>query len=328
MNGYFRQQFNGSDVRQTGQANGAADNILLMDSQQGAMGHAAMPGSQSLDEIVSRNSKEMRRGSVSIPFNNDEPSLEPNLRRMAMMEFNATSPMSPLEVFSFEGNPNVGVAGMMRPSTNLSRHNSDSQLGRQTLPGHISLNTQLQNHNSQPFSAIAPPSSAFTSPLANNHGIDLDMTSPYLGSTLPVSMDLSDQSMNAMINTDPSTVNFFPQPQYASPVVAPSLRQNFARPSKTAGMNMINPNVTQKESFEGDEAQNAMSTTPEAPSQNQDHLVRTSQTLHTANQTPSSQDTNMSLGQDSQVQSQKVMQPQLPNNINDVKFHWTTPPGE
>lgn len=327
MNGFYRRQYNGSEIRQRPQNNNENEGVLMIDPQQGGMSTAGITGSQSLDEIVSQNSKEIHGGGVSVPFSDGQP-LDTDLRRMAMMDFNGTSPVSPLDLFQYDTSANTPVDNLMRPVGNLTRHNSGSHINRQAVPGHIALNTQLQDPNAQPFAGIGPSSSTFASPLAINSGIDSDMTSPYMASTMPVTMDLSDSAMNTMMNADPTTVSYFSHPHFSPPIAAPQLRQNFANQSKSNNMDMTNSNINQKDAFiHNDSPQSANAAQETLMPPQEAAAPRSSQSMNTPNQAPQNQMTNMQLKQDS-LPADKSVQTQLPNSMSDIKFNWTTPPGK
>lgn len=315
-------------MRQPAQGDGNDDGVLMMDSQQGSIGPAGMAGSHSLDEIVSRNSKELQRGGVALPFSNNGQPLDSDLRRMAMMDFHATSPVSPLDVFPYDTGANPPVDGMMRPVANLSRHNSDTQLSRHNISEQITLNTQLQEQNAQAFAGMGPQSSTFTSPLAVNPGIDLDMTSPFMTSNMPVTMDLSDSAMNAMMNADPATVNYFTQPQFSSSIAAPQIRQTFANTSKVTSMDFTNSNLNQKEPFMSNESPQSVNQVQEASISPPDaNVLKIPQAPSTSSQASPSQMANVQFKQGSSTPD-KAAQPQLPNSMNEMKFKWTTPPGK
>ena len=328
MNGFYRRQYNGSGIRQRSLNNNDNEGVLMIDPQQGGMSTAGMAGSQSLDEIVSQNSKEMQGGSVSVPFSNNGQPLDTDMRRMAMMDFNGTSPVSPLDILQYDTTANTPVDNMMRPVTNLARQNSELHLNRQAVPGHIALNTQLQDQNTQAFAGIGPSSSTFASPLAINSGIDSDMTSPYMTSTMPVTMDLSDSAMNAMMNADPTTMNYFPHPHFNPSMAAPQLRQNFANPSKSNNMEMSNSNVNRKDAFIHNDSPQSVNAAQDALMPPQESIVsRTPQAMNTSSQASPNQMTNMQFKQDS-LPTDKTAQTQLPNSMSEIKFNWTTPPGK
>ena len=314
-------------MHQPSHGNGNDDGVLMIDAQQDGMGSTGMAGSQSLDEIVSRNSKELQRGGVPVPFSNNGQPLEPGLRRMAMMDFNATSPVSPLDIYPYDTGANTPVDGMMQPAANLSRHNSETQLNRQNLSGHLALNTQLSDQHTQSFAGMGP-SSTFPSPLPVNPGIDLEMTSPYMASNMPVTMDLSDPTMSAMMNADPSAVNFFPQSHFNSSMAVPQMRQNFATISKTNPMGLTNSNVNQKEAFiSNNSPQSANAAHNQSMSPRDANVMKTSQAMNVSNQAPSSQMANIQFKQNS-IPSEKAAQSQTPNSMHEMKFNWTTPPGK
>ena len=327
MNGFYRRQYDGTGIRQPSNGNGNDDNVLMMDAQQGSVGSAGMPVSQSLDEIVSRNSKEIQRGGVPVPFSSNGQQLEPDLRRMAMMDFAGTSSVSPLDVFSYDSSANTPIDGMMRPAASLSRHNSETQLNRQNISGHLALNTQIPDQNPQAFAGLGPSSSTFPSPLPVNPAIDLDMNSPYMASHLPTPMDLSDTAMNAMMNADPATVNFFPHPQFSTSIAAPQMRQNFANPAKANAMDISTPNANQKESFISNQSPQSANATQAQSLSPHDGNIMTTQAQNASNQVPSTQATNAQFKQNS-ISSEKASQSRLPNSMNEMKFSWTTPPGK
>ena len=327
MNGFYRRQYDDTEIRQRSQNNNDNEGVLMIDPQQSSMSTAGMAGSQSLDEIVSQNSKEIQGGNVSVPFSNNGQPLDTDLRRMAMMDFNGTSPVSPLDVFQYDTSANTPVDNMMQPIANSTQHNSESHLNRQAVSGHIALNTQLQDQNAQAFGGIGPPSSTFASPLAINSGIDTDITSPYMTSTMPVTMDLSDSAMNAMMNADPAAVNYFPHPHFSPPISAPHLRQNFANSSKNSNIDMTNSNMNQKDAYIHSDSPQSVNAAREALMPPQEaNITRTSQAMSASNQAPSNQMTNMQFKEDS-LPTDKTGQTQLPNSMSEIKFNWTTPPG-
>ncbi|KAK7519950.1 blue-light-activated transcription factor [Phyllosticta citriasiana] len=174
-------------------------------------------GGQSLDDIVNQNSKVARRQSVPVQYgsNNRQTELEADLRRVSMMEFSGQAP-GQLDQYQFD------------PATTAPSMESVGDAYRRTVPfnrrrpsaGHLNIDTGYQSQQ-QSYTPMGPPSS-YASPA----GLDMDMTSPYVQSGMPMSMDMADPTLNSMMSGDGTPMNMFSGPQFASPMMGSPIGQD------------------------------------------------------------------------------------------------------
>ncbi|KAL1642732.1 hypothetical protein SLS58_005236 [Diplodia intermedia] len=210
MNGYYPIEQSGS-----------GDSMMGVMTQDG-MG-ADMVGGQSLDDIVNQNSKTMRRQSVPMHYNSAQPSgLEGDMRRVSMMEFSGASP-GQLDQFQFD--PATAAPNMDSMVGDAFARRDHGYQRRRPSSGDIGMDTRL--HNSQSgYGNMAPPGS-YASPLAPTSGLDMGMTSPYVSSGLPMSMNMTDPSLSMMNTGDGTPMSMFSQAQFASPMMGSPIGQDF-----------------------------------------------------------------------------------------------------
>lgn len=209
MNGYYPLDQSGS-----------GDNMMGVMNQDDM--NPNMVGGQSLDDIVNQNSKAMRRQSVPMHYSSGRPAdLESDMRRVSMLEFSGATP-GQLDQFQFD--PATAAPNMDSMVGDAFARRNHPYQRRRPSSGDIGIDTRL--HNSQPYGNMVPPGS-YASPLASTSGLDMGMTSPYVSSGLPMSMDMTDPSLGMMNPGDTTPLNMFSQAQFASPMMGSPIGQDF-----------------------------------------------------------------------------------------------------
>ncbi|KAK8236112.1 blue-light-activated transcription factor [Phyllosticta capitalensis] len=175
-------------------------------------------GGQSLDDIVNQNSKVARRQSVPVQYgsNNRQSELEADLRRVSMMEFSGSNP-GQLDQYQFDP---ATTAPSMESVGDAYRRTAAPFHRRRPSAGHLNIDTGYQNQQ-QSYTTMGPPSS-YASPA----GLDMDMTSPYVQSGMSMSMDMTDPTLNPMMQGDGTPMNMFSGPQFASPMMGSPIGQD------------------------------------------------------------------------------------------------------
>lgn len=210
MNGYQYGDsgYDGNGMSQDGQQD--MQNMMMMGGRAGmntaSSGDGGMTPSQSLDEIVnmnnmnntSMNPKMIRRQSMPQGYanttTNQGNSYNPGMRRInSMMEFNGSR--SPAENMNFSYNSGIP----MNQTGSISGGNTPTQgasvpiQSRRQNSNQLNLNTTFQNQQRN-YPAMMTANSSYGSP-ANQSGLDIDITSPYIDPSLNMQMDFSlDQS--------------------------------------------------------------------------------------------------------------------------------------
>ncbi|KAF1982040.1 hypothetical protein K402DRAFT_397929 [Aulographum hederae CBS 113979] len=215
MNGFYRP-YPQDELHQ--QNTGSRDNgpQTLGNPEDGGAG--GMVGGQSLDDIVTQNTKDMRRRSFPVQFGATPGAMDSDLRRMSMMGFGGGSPLD-----SFQFNPTTAQDLMM---SNQPPSGSPLNQNQGSGSNNLALNTQFSGQG-HAFGQLATPASAYASPLTTSTPLDMDMTGSYDQHGISMSMDMSDSPMaQDMMGGD------------MSPMMFPQQQQQFASPMLQSPMNM------------------------------------------------------------------------------------------
>ena len=315
MNGYP----GGSYVNGDFDPSEGADDMMNMLDADGNLSMSGMIGGESLDDIVSQNSKVMRRRSMPVQYGSTSPNLEGgDLRRVSMMDFPGTS-AAPMSNFRFDFTTAPPADGMINSAGPFSTSNHREEVRPESL-NPLDLNTQIANQTSI-FGPLGGSNSAFNSPMQPDGTLDMDMTSPYMAGDMPLAMDqamnLADSGLSHMITSD-GMQPVFPGSGYASPMVASPIQQDFtttiqAQPQDTGS----NAGTVTHDHMSGTESKRP---TPTSRTSSQ------SQSTQLQNSTPISNAANQSGGIN--------FGPDLPPHLQQGKtigpqagFMWPAPPG-
>lgn len=243
---YYSRQYTNEDLQrlQAGHNGGMLGMLAPSDLQSPGVATA-----QSLDDIVSSNSNAMRRQSMPLQYGHSQSPLDANLRRVSMMEFSGAASNGALDAFQF--NPSRG--GSMEDTESMvtagGPHRPRS--GEERRPGgNLILDTQFPGQGS-PYTNIPPPGPAYASPMHTNAPFDLDMSNPYIPTSLSMGMDLNDPALsNSMIsNQITPPMNMFSSQPYQSPVMNSPLRRSFTGSTQGPPQDPGGGNMDRKEQF-------------------------------------------------------------------------------
>jgi hypothetical protein len=134
------------------------------------------------------------------------------------MEFTGSSPPGPLDSFQFD--PLTTSTFDTSMTADLPAQINGAPRARRASHVGLSVNTQLPNQNF--YGPMGPPGSAYASPMHVNGSLDMDLNSPYVTSSLPLSMDLN------MMGNDLSTVDMFGGPDFDSQMVGSPMHTTYA----------------------------------------------------------------------------------------------------
>ena len=187
-----------------------------------------IPGAQSLDDIVSQNSKDFRRRSMPVPYQGPNTSTNPqdldeSMRRASMvdmMDFGGTSP----DMANFNFDPSGFNASMVDiPGPGNTGHGVRNS-------NNLSVNTRFQVPQSG-FGMNNQSAGGFDSALSGHNAFDTDMNSPYLTSAFP---NVSMGNDIGMMNSDMPTANMFSSDQFNSSMANSPIQNSFAPPMLSA----------------------------------------------------------------------------------------------
>jgi len=218
MNGYYDGQYSQDDLQQLSLTD--TDRNAATQGSPDDMGGGGGPmGGQSLDDIVNQNSKEMRRRSFPVQYNNSGNMRESDMGRSSMMHFGGAAPNSPLDAFQF--NQQTGQTGHMSNQRSGSRGSSLNQ-----SPVHGGLSLQSGFGNSNTYSNMGPPGSSYASPMHSTTPNSINMSGQYNSSSLSMAMDMTD-SMGGMMNEDMNPMDMFRHQQSFSPMMESPMHTDF-----------------------------------------------------------------------------------------------------
>ncbi|UJO23570.1 White collar 1 protein [Fulvia fulva] len=227
MNGYA---YNGGYVSAHGmeQHDDGADSMMMM-GPESMPPPGTMVGGQSLDDIVNQNAKMIRRQSMPQQFSTSPQHLNPNMRRVSMMDYGATSPAGSAAQVQYQYGPSESVdsgaytPNAVTPGPRPALQNQHRSLSaRRGSGGELSVNTHFGTP--QNYTSMMPPNSAYaTSPAHPNATMDLQMESPYVDSGMTMNLEYAmDHNMNGTMSGDTMPVNLYSQPQFShTPLSSP-----------------------------------------------------------------------------------------------------------
>lgn len=224
MNGYgtYSAAYNGGSMDQHHHDDGGT-NVMQMMSQDGMGGMAGgMVGGQTLDDIVNQNAKMIRRQSMPVnqPYNASPHHINPDMRRISIMDYGSNSPAGSMNSFQYD--PNAGMdgcgfaSGVATPVNNQESRRSHS--GRRPSGGELSLDTSFQSQQNY-TSMMAPNSARATSPAHASASMDMGaiQASPYLDNSMSMNIDdfrVDANGLNSVMSQDPMQMNLYTQPHF------------------------------------------------------------------------------------------------------------------
>ncbi|EME40353.1 hypothetical protein DOTSEDRAFT_74976 [Dothistroma septosporum NZE10] len=227
MNGYA---YNGGYVAAHGMdhADNGHDSTMMMMDQESLAPPGTIVGGQSLDDIVNQNAKMIRRQSMPQQYGHSPQHLNPDLRRVSMLNYGSSSPAASVGQVQFQYGSNEGLdpggytSNAVSSATRPPLQSQDRSLSsrREDSVGDLSAHFS----NPQSYTSMMPPNSAYaTSPAHQNETLDLPMESPYDDAGLNLNIDYGmDQSINGNLSGDAMAVNLYSQSQFShTPINSP-----------------------------------------------------------------------------------------------------------
>lgn len=219
MNGYqYNGGYNGESM-DAGNDAAAAENNMMMLGQEGMTF-----GGQSLDEIVNQNAKAMRRQSLPHQYGGSQQPMDPNLRRISMMEYGSASPSSSMGNYQFDTNAQLDMSSIMSgngaDAPDQRQHNPEQ---RREAGNNLNVNTAFAN--SQAYNNLMSAAS-YQSPAHPQSGYDVSMDSPFLDTRLGMGMDYGvDQNLTpAAADGSMPQLSPFGQAQFNQSIVNSPMR--------------------------------------------------------------------------------------------------------
>ena len=223
MNGYSYNGAYDADGMDQGDQYGNQDSMMM---GQDGLGNG-MIGGQSLDEIVNQNAKAMRRQSIPPQYGTGMNNVDTNLRQISMMDYGAGSPATSVNNFGFDTNTGIDRGGMLpgaSPShvSQLQRRGTQSQIQSRRQSGeHLALSTNFTS-GTPGYGSLMPSTSAYSAPAIPQSVMDLSMTSPYIDSSMGMSMD----NLGAGIGDEAMNMNLYSQPQFSTSMMNSPMQAN------------------------------------------------------------------------------------------------------
>ncbi|PPJ57703.1 hypothetical protein CBER1_00042 [Cercospora berteroae] len=216
MNGYgsFNGAFDGSNLEQH-------DDGMQMIGQDGLGGM----GGQSLDDIVNQNAKMIRRQSMPVGQNygSSPHHLNPDMRRISMMDYGSGSPAGSMNSFQYDASPGMDQSGFasggVTPVT-VGQQPRRTHSSRRPSNGDLSLDTASFQNNHQNYTSMVTPGSAMaTSPAHPSAPMDMGgmQTSPYIDTGMGMNMEdygVDANGLSSSMSQDPMQMNLYNQPQF------------------------------------------------------------------------------------------------------------------
>ncbi|KAL8703337.1 MAG: hypothetical protein Q9201_003473 [Fulgogasparrea decipioides] len=227
MAGYYGRHYSTDDMQKMGEMN---PNALMGYMGSSGVDTSAMMDGQTLDEIISQNSKEMQRRqsfhqSQTFPPNNASLDRHPR-RPSSMLDFGGLGNNGGLEGFQFDPSTMQQTMEMQRPPNMAQRRIQSQSTRRREAPDNLALNTQFHNMapGYSPMTSTSPfPQSPFnqSDPMSG-----LDMTPTYMNSNMLMGMDFSAGGLNRESN-DINTMNaMFAQNHMSPHMSTPPIQQD------------------------------------------------------------------------------------------------------
>ena len=210
MNGYSYNGGYEADRMDQGE-DGGGGNVMSM-RQDGMTSNGY--GGQSLDEIVHQNANAIRRQSLPHQYGGSSHTMDPNMRRMTMMDYGGTSPVGQMGNFQDDSNTQMVQDGMMSDHGNVARGNNRSnQNDRRQSQHELSVNTAFANA-SQNYGGMMS-NSAYQSPTNPSSAFEMPLESPYVDSGLAMQMEYNlNQDLVGAGGGNVSHMNAYSQPQF------------------------------------------------------------------------------------------------------------------
>ncbi|KAF2199756.1 blue light regulator 1 [Delitschia confertaspora ATCC 74209] len=298
-----------------------------MSRPQDGMGAFNMGEGQSLDEIVSQNENAARRRSMPVSYMGNVPMQisDADSRRLSMMDFDPSSAGN-FDDFQFSMPPGASMEAMMRTNPAYPRDPGNAAAGRSG--NELGINTQFVNQN-MPFSTLAPPGSAYASPLHPTTSLNMDMAAQYAGA-MSMPLDMTDPSLS-MMGPD---MNMFSHAQFSGSMMNSPISHDFG--SHYGGQ----PHDSVIRGFQslGQYRNGPMNTAPERPSGASPHKGTQEQNSakpgphphleerKSSKSTPSQ--TSTPLQSSSSGTAHPPQQHDVPvDEFSQLKFPWETPAG-
>ena len=223
MNGYYNRHYSVEEVQRVADMNNHDAMLGLIGSN--GMDPSGMVRSQTLDEIISQNNKEIQRRrsyNQMHEFGSGRGNQEQDLRRSSMLEFGSGG-SSELDGFQFDPIANQPPPNMHRLS-NIAQRRLDSQTARRRESVEtLALNTHFQNLNSN-YSPI-PSSSPYQQSLNPAESLSLDMSGSFMPNNILLGLDYSAGGMDTDENGDITPITMFPRGGFAPNVTSSPLQQ-------------------------------------------------------------------------------------------------------
>ena len=223
MNGYgtYNAGYNGGSMDQHHDDGGT--NVMQMMGPDGMGGMAGgMVGGQTLDDIVNQNAKMIRRQSMPVGqnYNASPHHMNPDMRRISMMDYGANSPAGSMSSFQYD--PNAGMdgsgfaSGGVTPANNQQPRRTHSS--RRPSGGELSLDTSFQNQQNY-TSMMGPGSAMATSPAHVSATMDMSgiQSNSYIDNSMSMNIDdygVDANGLNSAMSQDPMQMNLYAQPQF------------------------------------------------------------------------------------------------------------------
>ena len=289
MNGYpYNGGYDGSNMEQ-GVRNGG-NNMMMM--EQDAIG-GGMVGGQSLDEIVNQNAKAIRRQSMPQSYSGQSSSMDPEMKRMSMMEYNGGSPPGPMGNFHYDPNSGMNQSGMATENGAPAQNQYQRSHSRRQSQAELALNTSFANPP-QGYNSMMH-NSAYQSPANPQSGFDMTMDSPYIDPGMSMQMEYNiENNLGSATAADMPQMNMygksqFNQPMMSSPVprsgsqgTSHSAQGPFQDPGSGGGINTQYSGHTN----------NSSGTLRQLSRSQSLHMPETSSPVHSGGVTPMSQPTS------------------------------------
>ena len=223
MNGFYSRQYSASDLRRLAQLND--QNTMMGMMGPGSMGDAGIIGGQTLDEIITLNTKEIQRRRsyqqhYGLPRSTPDMELDP--RRSSMLEFGSGS-SNELEGFQFDPSP-VPINHSV-PRGGIAQRRLESQQARRRESGDsLVLNTQFQDLGNG-FNAISQ-SPVYQQPLNPAEPLDLDVAGTYAPQNIGLDIGFSAAGLDSDGTGDVMHMSMYSQPNFASTLSTSPIRQH------------------------------------------------------------------------------------------------------
>ncbi|KXT04460.1 hypothetical protein AC579_629 [Pseudocercospora musae] len=216
MNGYsYNGQYDGGGMQHGD--DGTAQSMLMMMGQDGM---SAGAGGQSLDDIVNQNAKMIRRQSMPQGYGSSRHHLNPDMRRISMMDYGQGSPAASVGSFNYDPNSSFdhsGIASGGVTPAGAVQQPRQAQHTRRPSATDLALDTTFATTTNSYHHAAVPPNTAYdTSPAHPATTVDMNLDADqYLDSGMAMNMDFSvDQNLANSMSQETMQMSLYNQPQF------------------------------------------------------------------------------------------------------------------